>query len=111
MSYFSHNPEAYDEIMVKGVTDKLLLNAAEDATEEQREFLENIISNFLLRIVLSTYKQKLFCSSFIRSSIWNIETRVKPLQTFLFGLECLDVFPFEVLITKQNKEPQHPCHD
>ena len=45
MSYFSHNPEAYDEIMVKGVTDKLLLNAAEDATEEQREFLENIISN------------------------------------------------------------------
>ena len=45
MSYFSHNPEAYDEIMVKGVTDKLLLNAAEDATEEQREFLESIVLN------------------------------------------------------------------
>ena len=47
MSYFSHNPEAYDEIMVKAVTDKLLLNAAVDATEEQREFLEEIVSNLM----------------------------------------------------------------
>ncbi len=45
MSYFSHHPEAYEDIMVKGVTNKLLLNAAEDATEEQREFLEAIVSN------------------------------------------------------------------
>jgi len=45
MSYFSHNPEAYDEIMVKAVTNKLLLNAGRDATEDEREFLECIISN------------------------------------------------------------------
>lgn len=45
MSYFSHNPEAYDEICVKAITDKLLLNASLDATEEQYEFLQLVVDN------------------------------------------------------------------
>ncbi len=45
MSYFSHHPEEYDEIEVKGVVDKLLSYFPDDDTDEDlRERLTGIMA-------------------------------------------------------------------
>lgn len=45
MSYFSHHPEAYDEIEVKGVVDKLLSYFDDDDTDDElRERLMAIMA-------------------------------------------------------------------
>ena len=62
MSYFSHNPEAYDDILVKAICDKLEVNAGIDATEEQREFLEQIVGElYHARVKAGRGKFDQFC--------------------------------------------------
>lgn len=48
MSYFSENPEAYDDISIRGICDRLLVEAGIDATEDQYEFLKAIVENLYI---------------------------------------------------------------
>lgn len=47
MSYFSHNPEAYDEILAKGIARKMVSYAGLDCPENDEEDLRKTFEAFI----------------------------------------------------------------